>query len=157
MPASPTACIAATQIVFVIIAPNVPQKDITDELHFLFPHKKKPTHTVKGCAETDLFPPARSGLYPDHPRRHYLYRQRGLPHRYERREPRISTITASANYTENKQFSVPLETNIWTKGNKYNFVGDIHFMKYPQASFGLGSNSWIGNVDSMAIQLYPVL
>jgi hypothetical protein len=51
---------------------------------------------------------------------------------------RISTITSSAAYTENKQFSVPLETNIWTKGNKFNFVGDIHFMKYPQASFRPG-------------------
>src|SRR5262249_53491138 len=52
----------------------------------------------------------------------------------------ISTITFSAEYTQNRQFSVPLETSIWTKGNKYNLTGDFHFMKYPQASFGLGTN-----------------
>jgi Omp85 superfamily domain len=73
---------------------------------------------------------------------------------------RMSTIQSSVTYTENKQFSVPLETNIWTKGNKYNLVGDIHFMKYPQASFGLGTNSWIGNVDSMQynyIRFYEIV
>jgi hypothetical protein len=61
----------------------------------------------------------------------------------------ISTITASAAYTQNKQFTVPLETNIWTRANTYNFVGDIHFMKYPQDTYGLGSNSPIENVDPM--------
>jgi hypothetical protein len=62
---------------------------------------------------------------------------------------RISTITASTAYTQNRQFTLPVESNIWTKDNKYNFVGDFRFYKYPQSTFGLGSNSNIHNEDPM--------
>jgi hypothetical protein len=54
---------------------------------------------------------------------------------------KLSTITASAAYTQNKQFTVPVESNIWTKNSTYNFLGDYRFYKYPQTTFGLGSNS----------------
>jgi hypothetical protein len=136
---------------------QVPQKDITDELHFLFPHKKKADTTVKDVRKLSV-----SGLpaigYTLTTRAAITFTGNGV-FRMDS-GTRISTITASAAYTENKQFTVPLETNIWTKGNKYNLVGDIHFMKYPQASFGLGSNSWIGNVDSMQynyIRFYEIV
>jgi outer membrane protein assembly factor BamA len=127
----------------------VPQKDITDELHFLF--RKKKADTVQREVQKltwSLLPAVGYTLTT----RAAITLTGNAAFRTDTNvaNTRISTITSSANYTENKQFSVPLETNIWTKGNKYNFVGDIHFMKYPQASFGLGSNSWIGNVDSMA-------
>ncbi len=49
---------------------------------------------------------------------------------------RISTITASTAYTQNRQFTLPIESNIWTKDNKYNLVGDFRFYKYPQSTFG---------------------
>ena len=137
----------------------VPQKDITDELHFLF--KKKPSDTVIKEVQKltfSLLPAIGYTLTT----RAAVTLTGNAAFRTDTNvvNTRISTITSSANYTENKQFSVPLETNIWTKGNKYNFVGDIHFMKYPQASFGLGSNSWIGNVDSMAynyIRFYEIV
>ncbi len=64
-------------------------------------------------------------------------------------DSRISTITASTAYTQNKQFTLPVESNIWTHDNKYNFVGDYRFYKYPQSTFGLGSNSSIKNEDPM--------
>jgi hypothetical protein len=64
-------------------------------------------------------------------------------------DSRISTITASIAYTQNKQFTLPIESNIWTKDNKYNFVGDFRFYKYPQSTYGLGSNSNIQNEDPM--------
>lgn len=62
---------------------------------------------------------------------------------------RISTITSSVAYTAKKQLSFPLESNIWTRHDNYNLVGDIHFMKYPQDTYGLGSNSSIDNDDKM--------
>jgi hypothetical protein len=62
---------------------------------------------------------------------------------------RISTITASTAYTQNRQFTLPVESNIWTKDNKYNFVGDYRFYKYPQSTYGLGTNSNIHNEDPM--------
>ena len=64
-------------------------------------------------------------------------------------QSRISTITASTSYTQNRQFTLPVESNIWIKGNQYNFVGDYRFYKYPQSTFGLGSNSNIANEDPM--------
>ena len=62
---------------------------------------------------------------------------------------RISTITASTAYTQNRQFTLPVESNIWTKDNKYNLVGDFRFYKYPQSTYGLGTNSDIHNEDPM--------
>lgn len=61
----------------------------------------------------------------------------------------LSTITASAAYTQRKQFTLPLESNIWTKGNKFNLVGDLRFYKYPQSTYGLGSASDVKNENQM--------
>ena len=61
----------------------------------------------------------------------------------------ISTVTAYVSYTQNKQFLLPIQSDLWTKNNKYNLVGDIRFYKYPQSTFGLGSSSNIANEDPM--------
>lgn len=60
---------------------------------------------------------------------------------------KLSTVTASAAYTQNKQFTVPVESNIWTKNSKFNLLGDYRFYKYPQYTYGLGSNSDIENQE----------
>ena len=62
---------------------------------------------------------------------------------------RISTVIASTSYTQNKQFTLPIQTNVWSKDNVYNFIGAYQFYKYPQNTYGLGSNSNIHNVDAM--------
>ena len=62
---------------------------------------------------------------------------------------RLSTITTNVTYTQNKQFFWPLQSNIWTKNNRYAFIGDLRYYKYPQSTFGLGSNSAIENEDPM--------
>jgi hypothetical protein len=62
---------------------------------------------------------------------------------------RISTIIASTSYTQNKQFTLPVQTNIWSKDNTYNFVGAYQYYKYPQSTYGLGSSSNIKNEDPM--------
>jgi hypothetical protein len=64
-------------------------------------------------------------------------------------QSRISTIIASTSYTQNKQFTLPIQTNIWTKDNTYNFIGEYQYYKYPQSTYGLGSNSNIRNEDPM--------
>lgn len=137
---------------------SVPQKDITDELHFLFKHKRSDTLQEVRKLTISVLPAIGYTLTT---RAAITVTGNGAFRTdTDIANTKISTVTASAAYTENQQFSVPLETNIWTKGNKYNFVGDIHFMKYPQASFGLGSNSWIGNVDSMVynyIRFYEIV
>ena len=62
---------------------------------------------------------------------------------------KASTVTASAAYTQNKHFTVPIESSVWLNHDKYNLVGDYRLYKYPQSTFGLGSDSWIGNEDPM--------
>jgi outer membrane protein assembly factor BamA len=64
-------------------------------------------------------------------------------------QSRISTIVASASYTQNKQFIMPVLSSIWTKNNKFNFVGDIRYYQYPQSTYGLGSSSSIKSEDPM--------
>lgn len=64
-------------------------------------------------------------------------------------QSRISTIIASTSYTQNKQFTLPVQTNIWSKDNTYNFVGAYQYYKYPQSTYGLGSSSNIKNKDPM--------
>ena len=73
---------------------------------------------------------------------------------------RISTIVASASYTENKQFIMPVQTNFWTSNNKYEFVGNYSYLKYPQPTYGLGSSTKITDEDPMdysLIQFYETV
>jgi hypothetical protein len=51
----------------------------------------------------------------------------------------ISSIYAVAKYTQKKQFLLPVQANIWSKGNRYNVQTDWHFEKFPQQTYGLGS------------------
>lgn len=64
-------------------------------------------------------------------------------------ESRISAIVLSSSFTQNKQFTFPVQSNIWSKGNTYNFVGDDRFYKYPENTYGLGSSSNISHEDPM--------
>jgi len=61
----------------------------------------------------------------------------------------ISTITSNIGYSQNKQFTFPIQSEIWTPDNSFSLVGDYRFYKYPQSTFGLGSNSNIKNEDPM--------
>ncbi len=72
----------------------------------------------------------------------------------------ISTISGNAGYTQNRQIVLPIESEIWLKHNTYELVGDYRFYKYPQSTFGLGSNSNIANEDPLDyfyIRVYETL
>lgn len=60
---------------------------------------------------------------------------------------KLSTITSSIALTQNSQIVVPVQSNIWTKGNKYNLVGDWRISKYPQDTYGLGGTNSIDSND----------
>lgn len=49
-----------------------------------------------------------------------------------------SSIQLETKYTEKKQFLLPIQSSIWTCGNKYNFQNDWRFLSYPQDSHGIG-------------------
>jgi hypothetical protein len=50
----------------------------------------------------------------------------------------ISSVVSSLNYSQKKQFFIPIQANIWTKGNEYNIQTDWNFTIFPQYTYGLG-------------------
>lgn len=51
---------------------------------------------------------------------------------------KLSSIFGDVVYTQNRQFIVHTQGNIWTSGNKFNIVTDWRYLKYPQRTYGLG-------------------
>ncbi len=64
-------------------------------------------------------------------------------------DSRLSVLNVSPTYSVNKQFIFPVLLNIWLQGDKYNLIGDWRYMKYPQSTFGLGSNSTLATENPM--------
>jgi hypothetical protein len=62
---------------------------------------------------------------------------------------KISTVTGIMGYTQNKQLTFQVESEIWLDKDNYELIGDYRFYKYPQSTFGLGSNSNIKNEDPL--------
>ncbi|MFI5162946.1 MAG: hypothetical protein ACHQHN_16815 [Sphingobacteriales bacterium] len=71
-------------------------------------------------------------------------------------DSKISAITTSMGYTQRKQFTLPIVSNIWTADNSWLFVGDTRFYIYPQSTYGLGTNSNIEDKQHMRYNLLRV-
>ncbi|HVS93996.1 MAG TPA: hypothetical protein VHE59_18300 [Mucilaginibacter sp.] len=69
---------------------------------------------------------------------------------------KISAITTSMGFTQRRQFTLPVVSNIWTADNGYLFTGDTRFYVYPQSTYGLGSNSNIADEQPMRYDLLRV-
>lgn len=67
---------------------------------------------------------------------------------------KISSITTSMGYTQKRQFTLPIVSAIWSRDNKYVFLGDARFYVYPQSTYGLGSNSEIADKQHMRYNLF---
>jgi hypothetical protein len=69
----------------------------------------------------------------------------------------LSTMQTAIYFTANRQVVLPLQTSIWTKGNKYNFVGDWRFMLFPEDTYGLGGLTTLADgykVDYKYVRVY---
>jgi hypothetical protein len=53
----------------------------------------------------------------------------------------ISSIYLNGTVTQKSQILVPLQGNVWSKGNKYNLLNDWRYEIYPQETYGLGSET----------------
>lgn len=74
-------------------------------------------------------------------------------------DTRPSSIRTFTNYSQYKQLVSILNTNIWTKANKINLLGDIRFYKFPANTYGLGGNTTFDDanlVDYRHIRFYQV-
>ena len=53
-------------------------------------------------------------------------------------ETNQSVINISLSYTQNNQIIFPIISNIWSRKNKFNFLGNWRYYKFPEQTFGLG-------------------
>jgi len=60
---------------------------------------------------------------------------------FKRPYANYSSILFIPTITSRKQFIFPLTVNVWSKNNRYNFVGEMHAFKYPQSTFGIGTKT----------------
>ncbi len=137
---------------------TVVQKDVGDELSSLFKKKKSSSGKTDSITSKPVFSAVPAIGYTLASK--LVATLSGNLVFKSNKKSNISTITASAAYTQRKQFTLPVESNIWTKGNKFNIVGDYRFYKYPQSTFGLGSNSNINNeleMDYSYFRFYQLL
>ncbi len=63
----------------------------------------------------------------------------------------LSSITTYSEYSIfNHQVIIPVVSNIWSKENKYNWLGDLRYYKYPTFTYGLGGHSSLSNADAVS-------
>ena len=67
----------------------------------------------------------------------------------DRSDDNISNIYLASVFTQKNQILMPLQANIWTKGNKYNIVTDWRFEIFPQNTYGLGTLTTTAEADSI--------
>ncbi|MBI1770025.1 MAG: BamA/TamA family outer membrane protein [Bacteroidetes bacterium] len=63
----------------------------------------------------------------------------------EEKGAKLSNIYTDALYTQNHQFIFKIQSNLWTKGNRFNIVNDWRYYLYPQKTFGLGGFNDLNN------------
>ncbi|WP_133989776.1 BamA/TamA family outer membrane protein [Dinghuibacter silviterrae] len=55
-----------------------------------------------------------------------------------RRKTNTSSFLGGFKYTTRQQTIIPIQSSVWSAGNKYNFLGDWRFLNYPQDTYGFG-------------------
>lgn len=79
---------------------------------------------------------------------------------YTHKDANTSTILTSFTYTVLNQIILPIQTNIWTTGNKYNIVVDWRYLKFPSYTYGLGGYTSLDNgymIDYSALRLHQTV
>lgn len=61
----------------------------------------------------------------------------------------LSNLYLNTTFTAKHQILMPLQGNIWSKGNRYNLVNDWRYEKYPQDTYGLGGRTTTANSDAI--------
>ena len=64
-------------------------------------------------------------------------------------ETNQSAISSSISYSQNNQIVFPFLSNIWTKKNKFNILGNWRYYKYPEQTFGLGGHTSSSDLDKI--------
>ncbi|MDR3679810.1 MAG: hypothetical protein P4L41_07580 [Flavipsychrobacter sp.] len=78
----------------------------------------------------------------------------------KREDENISTIQTSLTYSQRNQIILPLQSTIWSNNNKYCFVVDWRYLKYPSYTYGLGGYSSFDNqytIDYNAVRIHQTI
>jgi hypothetical protein len=59
----------------------------------------------------------------------------------DRKKTSLSVISFTPYTNFSGRYVFPVKSNIWLDNNKWNLVGDLRYLIYPQNSWGLGGNS----------------
>jgi hypothetical protein len=65
----------------------------------------------------------------------------------------ISSFLGAIKYTQKNQFLLPVQSSIWTPGNKYNFPGDWRFLHFPQNTYGIGGKGTAADKNQVTYKL----
>jgi len=60
---------------------------------------------------------------------------------YLSKSANISSVLTYISFTQKKQVLIPIESNIFTKDNAWNFQGNWYYLKYPVPTYGLGNHT----------------
>ena len=136
--------------------PDTTQKDITDVLPFL---KKKQDSAKENKKYQFAFVPAIG-----------LSQQTGFAGVFSgnvafysdtaQQYKRTSSILSSITYSQYKQTIFPIQSDIWTKNNKYNIITDWRYLNYPSTTFGLGGKTKITDgytIDFSYLKIHQVI
>lgn len=66
----------------------------------------------------------------------------------------LSSIGSVLGYNQRNQLTFKIGSNIWTKDNKFNLVGDWRLYKFPESTYGLGSLTSPDDVNPIKYNLF---
>lgn len=75
-------------------------------------------------------------------------------------QQKASSILCVPTYTQKKQFFIPFTANIWSAGNRYNFITDARYSQYPSIIYGIGNDQYADTgyaISYNAIKLHQVV
>jgi outer membrane protein assembly factor BamA len=78
----------------------------------------------------------------------------------DKRNLNQSSIAAEFSYDQYNQSLLSITPNIWTKDDKWDLIGQNEFLKYPQATFGLGGHtlpSAAYNIDYFLVRAHETV
>jgi hypothetical protein len=70
------------------------------------------------------------------------------------KDDNISNIYLASVFTQKNQILMPLQGNVWTKGNKYNLITDWRFEIFPQNTYGLGTLTTTADADGITYNYF---
>lgn len=66
----------------------------------------------------------------------------------------LSNLSAVLLYNQRSQLTFRLGSNIWSKNNNYNFVGDLRLYKFPENTYGLGSLTSLDDLNPVKYNFF---